>query len=724
MRTLWLTLVLLGCSETPSEPPVQTDTEQPDAVMPVKSCEVVLEHTPRVPSLTVEVAGSFTDWEPVTLTESEEGGTWTVSLGELAPGHYPHKFIYGGLWDDAPFPGSPSHWEGNVENLNLFVPDCQQPSIEVVSADASPEGTVAIDLQFTAAVDGAVISSVEATLGSETVDAVIDEAAGTVEIRASELAIGKHSLRLKATDAEGREVSTFLPLWVEETPFDWRDGLMYFAMVDRFRNGDFGVENPVCSPADNVSGIANVSGGDLKGILDAMEESYFEELGVKTLWLSPVYENPEGGYLGMDGVNLYTGYHGYWPTASREVETCLGDVEADSTDRLRQVVETAHGKGQRVLLDLVLNHVHQDHPWVTEHPDWFSESCVCGSPGCDWEERRLDCLFADYLPDLNYRNHEVVEQVISDVIWWMETYDIDAFRIDAAKHMDDIIIKNLRLRLEEVVTSRGGAEVYLVGETFTGGDGHGQIARYIGPDLLHGQFDFPLYWALRGAFAWGGSLRDLDNAVLTSEAVYGDALMSPFLGNHDVARTVTELVGNGQGPFGSTPDLLAGGGDVVTESTVIDRLTMGLAVAMTQPGVPLLYYGDEIGLAGAGDPDNRRVMNFDPYLSANQEALRAKVRAIGTARSTDLALRRGDRTTLWVDDSLYVYARHTDGGDLAIVAVNTADSGRSQLVGVPLERVDGWTGTDILGDSTLTVSSAQVTIELPARGAAVWVRQP
>lgn len=717
----WAIVLLAIACTGDEEPSVEIP---PLESVPERSCEVVLRHTPKVPSLTVEVAGSFSQWEPVAMDGPDDDGEWTLSLGELAPGDYPHKFIYGGKWEDTPR-GVRTQWDDGFENRNLSIGDCRRPQVATATVRTPAPDALSVDVQFALAEGGATIdpNSVEITLGGQPITAAVDPVSQRLEIEATGLSAGKHSLRVWARDETGAELEDapfFLPLWVEEEAFAWQDGLMYFTIVDRFNDADGAPLGAECAPAAGVDPIANLQGGDLKGLTDVLESGYFDDLGVRSFWLNPVVDNPSGGFYDREGFKQFTGFHGYWPIAPRDVETCMGDAEASADDRLRTFVDAAHARGQRVVLDLVLNHVHEDHPWVADHPEWFNQSCVCGTPGCDWDTYTLDCWFTDYLPDLNYRQHAVVNQVVDDVMWWMKTYDIDGFRVDAAKHMDTVILNHLRLRLHEAVTERGGAEVYLVGETYTGDSGYDQIATYIGDDRLHGQFDFPLMWWVRYAFVDGDSLRNLDAAVQRSQEAYGDAWMSVFAGNHDIPRLATQMNGGGWGPWNGTPDYLAEGGGEITQRETIEDMTFALGFVFTQPGVPLLYYGDEIGLAGDGDPDNRRMMQFAPNLSANQSELLSIVQALGQARSASPALQRGDLRTLWVDDSVYVYAR-THGDDVAIIVMNVGNGARALDLPLPDPAWSGTTLTPIFGEPQPSATIGEtLVLELPPRTMAVY----
>jgi glycosidase len=198
-----------------------------------------------------------------------------------------------------------------------------------------------------------------------------------------------------------------------------------------------------------------------------------------------------------------------------------------------------------------------------------------------------------------------------------------------------------------------------------------------------------------------------------------------FLGNHDVGRYATEIAGcpNYQ-LFGGCPDLMAEGGD--NEPTgalwvIIIKLATSFAFVATQPGPPLLYYGDVIGLAGAGDPDNRRLMDWDR--SRAQDILLERYQQLGQLRASNTALQQGERVELWVDDSLYVYARGTDSGDVAIVALYIGDAPRTQtmdLYGNALV-ADGTLTNALPSDRTASVANSQLTLTLNPWEYAVFV---
>jgi glycosidase len=279
---------------------------------------------------------------------------------------------------------------------------------------------------------------------------------------------------------------------------------------------------------------------------------------------------------------------------------------------------------------------------------------------------------------------------------------MDGFRIDAAKHMDHVILRTLSLRLEDEFAAPGGAPFYLVGETFTGRGGQDRIMDYVGPEELDGQFDFPLFYAVRDAIGEGQGFETLSSEVQLSDSVYGDSAlsMSIFLGNHDVSRYATEIAGCSDWAFfGGCEDALGeGDSDEISNKQLdlIRRMSMSFAFVLTQPGVPLIYYGDEIGLAGGGDPDNRRPMPWDR--TAAQDELLENVRTLGVLRGEAAALQDGTRRELWVDSELYVYARDAGRGQVAIIALHMGETTREQAIPIPTGLyLEEETVTDALG---------------------------
>lgn len=725
-------LLLVAC------PAEQLDTAQP-AERPefVRNCTVSVTRAGSGASV-MAIAGSFNEWQPSTMTSTD--GAWSIELGELRPGVYPFKYVVDSEWEDPP-PSVLTAWDNGIENRALTVGDCDVPELELLEAASDGADGLHATFRFTSAADEAQLNTTDVltTIGGLAIDdlpsgAVVsvdtDAVTGHIRVDASGLPSGKWTVRVDVLDTEGRAPESgngFAPIWLGEHDVEdaYNRGLLYFVFNDRFR--DAGGTFPAI-PGTEFDGT-NYLGGDLVGAKQAMDDGWFDDLGVSSIWLSPVPDNPNSAFGGSGGYN-YTGYHGYWPIQARAVDEHWGTDEISGEQALKDFVDTAHEHGIRVLLDVPLNHVHEEHEYVTQHPEWFGAApcpCTTDAGECNWDTNPLFCWFTDYLPDLNYRDPDIVTASIDDTLWWIETFDIDGLRVDAAKHMDHVILRSLALTLQSRYGAAEHGDFYLVGETFTGPGGQQLINDYIAPYELDGQFDFPLLNPIRDGIGREQGFRALASEVAASESVYGEAIhdMSVFLGNHDVGRYATEIAGcpNYQ-LFGGCPDLMAEGGDTEPTSAqweIINKLATSFAFVATQPGPPLLYYGDEIGLAGAGDPDNRRLMDWTR--SRAQDILLERYQQLGQLRASNTALQQGERVELWVDDDLYVYARGTDSGDVAIVALYIGDSPRTQTMALYGNALvaDGTLTNALPSDRTADVADSQLTITLNPWEYAVFV---
>ena len=695
-RTLFLSLIgLCSCPEAPA----------PQA--PLRSCESVVRFAPEQSTGAVSILGEWNGFNPEPMVADSQGVHFFRKT--LEPRDYGYRFVVGkaaAITDPA---NAFRRWAGSTEHSRLRVPDCEAPKLQVNDFKIrGAAGQVAIKA-FRGS-RGSALQPPVVTLDGKAAESRWDVSTGDLIITLASLTPGKHSVVVTLADAAGKTADRqYLPFWVEAKPFAWSDALLYFVFTDRFKNGDLAND----APTVNVEPQANYQGGDFRGVIQAIEGGYFDKLGVNALWLSPVDANPDAAFPGSFG-KTYTGYHGYWPSKAREVQFRFGNLL-----ELQELTATAHAHGIRVIADLVLNHVHQDHPYYRDHKldGWFNSggSCVCGENNCSFDARPLDCWFTSYLPDYNWRNAAQNEQLVQDALFWLETADLDGFRLDAVKHLDHAGGRNIAGAVN-AIAERTGIDFYLVGETFTGADGRAQIAEYIGPNELDGQFDFPLYWPIIDAFAKGGSLKGVDEAVKKNEAFYAPGtLNSPFLGNHDVVRFISTAAGQidadpGAQAWNNRPP------DQVTSDLAFTRAKWAFAFLLTQPGVPLIYYGDEIGLPGSGDPDNRRMMRFGAALSAREASLLDVLQKLGTARKQSAALRSGTRTTLVLEDDLYVFQR-VAAADAALVAINR---GAARSISVTVQGA-ARSYRDVLSGKTVMLGGAATAVPLEAASAAVFV---
>lgn len=456
--------------------------------------------------------------------------------------------------------------------------------------------------------------------------------------------------------------------------FDWRDAVIYFVFVDRFLDAD--TSNDCVAPG--ADGLGQYQGGDWAGVTRRIDEGYFEGLGVNALWLTVPVKNASGAWGGADG-HRYSAYHGYWPSDFSSLEDCFG-TEAE----LKALVDAAHRHGLQVLFDFAMVHVHSTAPVFAQHPEWFwpldvdGRQCVCGG-GCDWNVDEKRCWFTDYLPHWNYTVAAAREYSVGQVIDLVQRTGVDGLRLDAIKHVDASWLTSLRARLQaEVVPHRNPRpRFYLVGETFNFGN-RDYLASFIDVRTkLDGQFDFPLrLHLLESIVTRRAPLSDLSAFVESNDDFYGPrAVMSPWIGNHDLGRVIhmAEDTPLWDDPYADGKDRSWSNQPSLPSSRApFERLANAFAFLLTSPGAPLLYYGDEVGLPGAGDPDNRRMMTWDG-LSENQTWLRGRVSKLGALRARHAPLRRGHRSTLFVDTDVWVYSM-TAGDEVVYVAINRGDA--------------------------------------------------
>jgi glycosidase len=491
--------------------------------------------------------------------------------------------------------------------------------------------------------------------------------------------------------------------------YDWRDAVMYFVFVDRFLDGN-PANNGVASGAEPD---AEYKGGDWAGLLQKIEANYFNDLGVNTLWITVPMQNPNNDEIGADG-KYYSAYHGYWPSDLEQTEERFGTM-AD----LVAVVDAAHAKGLKVLVDYAMNHVHSSAAVVSQNPGWFwpnnngnGGNCVCGE-GCSWDgDQGKRCWFRDYLPDFNFQNQAARQFSVDNAIWWIEQTGIDGFRLDAVKHIEDAWLTDLRARVTSDIESVSQQHFYMVGETFTGDKG--LIKYYVDPiTKLDGQFDFPLRVALaRTVLMRKAPMSELADFLNSNDAYYGSGIMSTFIGNHDMPRPIhfaedspvwSNEWDDGKNLAWNNKPGLPGG------VSAFERLGNAFTILFTTKGIPLVYYGDEIGLPGAGDPDNRRFMQWAGY-SAGQAKLLAHVKKLGEVRAAHPALRRGSRQTIGVTNDTLAY-KMTSAEETVHVVVNRSDS-QQAIGGLPAGAM-----TNLLTGSSVTGPS----INVPARSAMILV---
>ncbi|MDC0104591.1 alpha-amylase family glycosyl hydrolase [Bacteroidia bacterium] len=420
---------------------------------------------------------------------------------------------------------------------------------------------------------------------------------------------------------------------------DWHSSIMYFMMVDRFVDGDTSNNKPVNDPA--ILAKAQYYGGDIKGITQKIKAGYFQDLGINTIWISPITQNPTDAWGQFnDPETKFSGYHGYWPITSTSVDYRLGN-SADVKEMLR----TAHSNGLSVLLDYVANHVHEQHALYQKHKDWVTPLYLPdGTMNTEkWDEHRLTTWFDTFLPTLDLEKQEVTDFMVDSAIYWITEYDFDGFRHDATKHIPNNFWRTLNKKVKKISQEKG-KYIYQIGETY---GSHELINSYIGSGLLDAQFDFNMYDNTLPVFATQDeSMTRLGEALEASLSTYGyHHLMGNITGNQDKPRFMSYADGtlSFDTPWMEYKRMGWKQTIEVQDSLAYRKMAMFNAFNLTIPGIPIIYYGDEIGMAGAGDPDNRRMMRFE-NLKKQEAALQKEIGSLIQVRTKNLALVYGDFT--------------------------------------------------------------------------------
>lgn len=602
----------------------------------------------------VQLAGDFNGWTPNNTSLAFDGKVFSCKLS-LSPGKYAYQLVVDDQWMLDPM--NPNKVDNNMGGINSLV------SIGNVSNDQLPK-------LFTNWADGNLIR-VETVNKPEKFFVLWDNfdltkqftsyENGILEIRIPEAAANaaKSSIRVYCYNKVGASNDLLIPLKngnvVKNTAdlnrFDKAAMIMYFMMVDRFNDGNTKNNFPVKDPA--VLPKANYMGGDIAGIDEKIQDNYFTKLGINTIWMSPIVQNPYEAYVEFPKPHRkYSGYHGYWPISSTAVDFRFGNEKI-----LQSTIKHAHHKDINILLDYVSNHVHEKHPLYVNHKDWTTPiDLPDGRKNIRiWDEQRLTTWFDTFLPDIDYTKPEVVEAMSDSAMYWLEKYGVDGFRHDATKHVSEDFWRALTIKIKAYAVKNKVPLPYQIGETFGSRE---LIGSYVSSGQQNAQFDFNLYFDARSVFVNDKEpFTKLTESLNESFNYYGwHSLMGNISGNHDIARFISYA---GEDLKFRDDDKESGWkrNIIVKNKVGYKKLAQLMAYIATIPGVPVIYYGDEIGMPGAGDPDNRRMMKFEnlPPDEANQLNITTK---LFNLRKNNMALIYGDYDLLKVDEKVMAYARY------------------------------------------------------------------
>ncbi len=444
---------------------------------------------------------------------------------------------------------------------------------------------------------------------------------------------------------------------------DPRGQIMYFMMVDRFFDGSPTNNFPTLDPA--IQPKANTMGGDLLGISQKINQNYFSQLGVNTLWISPICKNVEGawGLWDKGTKSKFSAYHGYWPLALTKVDKRFG-TEQDFSN----LINHAHNKEMNLIVDYVAHHVHQEHPLVKGKKGWTTPLYLPdGTMNTErWDDHRLTTWFDTFLPTFDFSKPEVVNALSDTALYWVKKYDIDGFRHDATKHIQTEFWRELTYKIKK---EKQNKPMFQIGETY---GSPALIQSYLGSGLLNAQFDFNLYDAMVDAFAKNETnFKNLEQVMLESMRYYGSHhSMGVITGNQDRGRFTSYA--DGSLKFDEDAKLAGWTREIKNQGSIgFRKMEQLMAFIMTSPGVPCIYYGDEIAMPGGNDPDNRRMMTFD-NLTIDQRKLKASVSRMTTLRKKSMALMYGETEILLNTGQTFAYMRQYFG-DVVVVVFDKKD---------------------------------------------------
>jgi len=501
--------------------------------------------------------------------------------------------------------------------------------------------------------------------------------------------------------------------------------VIYLIMPDRFANGDPTNDEPAEAPGthDRVNPRA-YHGGDLRGIREHLP--YLKDLGVTTLWLTPILKN-----------GAAQDYHGYGSVDLYAVDPHLGTIRD-----YQELVAEAHKQSMKIVFDFVPNHVGPKHPWVAEPPlpDWFHgtqqhhmdtraglnggfygktdkqsmandpfETLVDPHAPPRLSRNLTDGWFFNTLPDLNTESPVVAQYLLQNSIWWAETSGLDGYRLDTFPYVPRKFWSTWHAELHHIypyLTTIG--EVFhpdpSVTSFFAGGE-----KRFDGIDSgLNTLFDFPTFFAQRDVLLLNAPVRRIAD-VLRHDSLYvrPDALVT-FFANHDVPRFASA--------DGSSPA----------------KLKLAFGLTLTLRGIPELYYGDEIGLPGGGDPDNRRDFpggwpgdSKNAFTAegrtAEQQELFTYVQTLLRLRREHPALQSGRLWHLFSDETAYVFLRETEE-ERVLAAFNNSTEPRE--LKIPLSDTPGQGAAGfrrVLGQAKADVLNGEVHLAMPAQSISIFL---
>jgi glycosidase len=607
----------------------------------------------------VRTKGEFNAWNAPssTFTKTDSGFVYNLSI---TPGNYQYLLMVDGK--EIRDPNNKDSIENGLGGWNsmLRIPRADPEKLPIITTKNFELKTIQLSLKNPANEvmvfwKNFLLDYRSVKLSEKQIDITIPTEANQNE---------RSFIRVWAANNEGVSNDVLIPLQQgsvlsdakQITRHDKEAQVLYFMMIDRFNNAK--KENDAPVKDNNILPKANYYGGDIAGVTQKIKDGYFTNLGINTLWLSPITLNPKGAFgKYTDPKTTFSGYHGYWPVSLQTIDPRFG-TQSD----FQELLSEAHSKNINVILDYVAHHVHQEHPLVKLKPEWFTPLYLPdGTLNTErWDDQRLTTWFDTFMPTLDLRKPEVVNPMTDTALYWLKKYELDGFRHDASKHIDLLFWRTLSKKIKSQINR----PIYQIGETYGSRE---LVSSYVNTGMLDGQFDFNVYDDAVNALARNNvPFQRLVASITESISWFGDHhLMGNITGNQDRARFISYA----DGSVRFDEDAKRAGWKrkiEIKDTTGYNKLQSLTALMMTIPGMPVIYYGDEIGDPGGNDPDNRRMMRFE-NLSRHELATRKIAGELVALRRNSLPLIYGDFKWLKVDNTTLAYERSYFGKKVVVV---------------------------------------------------------
>lgn len=473
--------------------------------------------------------------------------------------------------------------------------------------------------------------------------------------------------------------------------------VVYLIMSDRFVDGDpTNNSTPDTREKADKENVHGRYGGDIQGIIDQLD--HIADLGATAIWPTPLLLDDEAEWS----------YHGYACSDYYHIDPRYG-----SNELYREMVEAAHAKGLKVLMDLVPNHCGAAHWWMQDLPykDWvnqfdeFTTTSNVFSANYDINASEYDRKqsnrgwFDRPMPDMNLENPDLLRYFQQWAIWWAEYANLDGFRVDTYPYIEKIPGSEWLLAIREEYpnlnivgecwTRPAAAVAYWQGgaRNFDGFDSH-----------LPSVMDFPVEEAIRQALendgeGWGNGLTKVYDAV-AQDYLYADVnLLLTFLGNHDMDRIA----------------------DVVKDHNP-RRVKLGYALLATMRGIPQVFAGDEYAMQSSdrskGHSTLRMPLPMPEQLTDSQRDMYNYQRALFQWRKTEPILHTGKTLHFMSRDNTYAYFRYTDEGAVFVFA-NASEEPRTIPTAHYAEILTKYntTGRDVLTGESVDLSREDIAVE-------------